>query len=272
MPPEWNGKHASEPTSWAGDESCADVSPSDEAFLRRARPPIRGNDGDGDAPHRRLRAHRRHPHRGAGRPRRVDRLALPAALRQRRVLRGAGRRRGQRLVAARAARAGAGQPARLPHRQHGGRDRPRGRGRPRAGGRRDAARRRDAAPGAARDRRGRPGRDALARSRFGSTTARSCRGCAAPPRRSSRSPAPTRSRSTPTSRCAARTSSTVAEFEVGAGRAGRLRARLLPLVRGAARAPPTCRPRCAAATSSGASGPARAATRAPGATRWCARC
>ena len=40
-----------------------------------------------------LRHHRRHPHRRPGRPRRVDRLAVPAPLRLRRLLRPAARRR-----------------------------------------------------------------------------------------------------------------------------------------------------------------------------------
>ena len=64
----------------------------------RRRGPGGKNDARGAAD-RGLRAHRRHPHRGPGRPQRVDRLAVPAPLRLRRLLRPAPRRRRARVLA-----------------------------------------------------------------------------------------------------------------------------------------------------------------------------
>src|ERR1700682_393359 len=51
-----------------------------------------GNEPDDVVSDRRLRAHRRHPHRGPRAPRRLDRLALPAVFRLGGVLRSLGRR------------------------------------------------------------------------------------------------------------------------------------------------------------------------------------
>ena len=107
-----------------------------------------------------LRADRRSQHRGARRQGRGDRLVLPAALRLRRLLRGAARRRGQRLLAA-GARGRAPDDAALPAGHPGARDRARDR---RGGGR---GRRLHAVlghpgrdrPGAAGARPRRPGRD-----------------------------------------------------------------------------------------------------------------
>ena len=62
-------------------------------------------------PDRGLRADRRPAHRRPGRQERLDRLALPAALRLPRLLRRAARRRGQRPLAALPGRRLRGQPA-----------------------------------------------------------------------------------------------------------------------------------------------------------------
>jgi hypothetical protein len=63
-----------------------------------------------------LRDHRRHPGSGPGEPQRLDRLAVPAALRLRRLLRGPARRPGQRALADRPGRRGQADPASLPGR------------------------------------------------------------------------------------------------------------------------------------------------------------
>ena len=64
-----------------------------------------------DVADRAVRAHRRHPDRGAGRRRRLDRLAVRSPLRLRRVLRRAARRRQPRPLAASRPRQAAEPPA-----------------------------------------------------------------------------------------------------------------------------------------------------------------
>ena len=223
------------PASGAG--SPCSPRPGGVAARRRGHPP---SDGAAD---RGLRADRRHADRGAGRPRRLDRLALPAALR----LAGAASRRCWAT-----SRTGAG--CSRPTRGHAHASAATATARwcsrptstPTAGVLQvvDSMPIRDEAPDVVRVARCLEGRVPCGwSSSCASTSAASCRGCgAARTAGSPRSPVPDAVHLIPGRPTRGRDLTTVAEFELDAGRGGAVRAHLVPVARAEPR-PSTASPR-----------------------------
>ena len=89
-------------SAWSSARSCCSATRSEQRLLRAAR--SREQRPGNAASHRGLRPHRRHADGGAGRQGRLDRLALPAAVRLARLLRRAARRPVAQPLADRAGR------------------------------------------------------------------------------------------------------------------------------------------------------------------------
>ena len=227
--------------------------------------------------YRELWLHRQHGVRGAGRAGRLDRLAVPAALRFGRLLRGAARHPGARALADRAAERNQTNPAALPARHGHPRDHLRDRGRRGHAHRFHAAHRRRGVrrPRAPRPRRKGPRADAHGADR--ALRLRQRRAVGAPRRTSAFAPiaGPDALELRTPVELHGEDFTTVARVQRRRGRDGAVHARLSPFAsagRAAARLPPQPGADRAVLVASGRGAAAtRTTPRRTGATPWCAR-